>query len=201
MSIAMHDIHFAYGDKVICDKLNWALPKTGVVCLWGASGCGKTTLLRLLVGLEKAQSGTVDAPSAVSMVFQEDRLLPWKTVWENASLACADAVRVATLLETVGLADHRDRYPNELSGGQQRRVALVRALAAESELLLLDEPFNGLDEQAQKTVLPLIKAVAATRPVVLVTHIAAQAEALGAAVIELKGTPLTGILTPTLPAK
>lgn len=201
MSIALHDIHFAYGDKVICDKLSWTLPETGVICLWGASGCGKTTLLRLLVGLEKPQSGTVDAPRAVSVVFQEDRLLPWKTVWENASLACADTARVAALLEAVGLADYRDRYPNELSGGQQRRVALVRALAAENALLLLDEPFNGLDEQAQQTLLPLIKAVAATRPVVLVTHVATQAEALGAAVIELKSTPLTGILTPTLPAK
>lgn len=197
MSIAMHDIHFAYGDKVICDALNWTLPETGVVCLWGASGCGKTTLLRLLAGLEKPTQGTINVPNAVSVVFQEDRLIPWKTVWENASIACADAERVSTLLEAVGLSEYRESYPNELSGGQQRRVALVRALAADSEMLLLDEPFNGLDEQAQQTVLPLIEAVADTRPVVLVTHIAAQAQALGAAVIPLKSTPLTGILSPT----
>lgn len=196
MSITMKNITFGYGATRICEGLVWTLPETGVVCLWGASGCGKTTLLRLLARLEKPHSGIIEYPSAhkVSMVFQEDRLLPWLTVRQNAALACDDAARVDALLGAVGLADYADSTPDAISGGQQRRVALVRALAADSDLLLLDEPFTGLDDETKALVLPLIREAAHTRPVVLVTHIAAEAEALGAAMIPLDGLPLTGDL-------
>ncbi len=195
MSITMKNVTFAYGTTRICEKLGWSLPESGVVCLWGPSGCGKTTLLRLLAGLEKPQSGVIE-PSGytVSMVFQEDRLLPWLTVRQNAALACNDTVRVDTLLDAVGLADYADSTPDAISGGQQRRVALVRALAADSDLLLLDEPFTGLDEETKALILPLIRESATKKPVVLVTHIAAEAEALGAAMIPLSGLPLTGEL-------
>ena len=129
------------------------------------------------------------------MVFQEDRLLPWLTVRQNAALACDDAAQVDALLDAVGLTDYADSTPDAISGGQQRRVALVRALAADSELLLLDEPFTGLDEETKALVLPLIRKAASTRPVVLVTHIAAEAEALDAALIPLDSLPLAGELT------
>lgn len=196
MSITMNTVSFAYGATCICDGLNWTLPERGVVCLWGPSGCGKTTLLRLLAGLEKPQSGTIEFPSThkVSMVFQEDRLLPWLTVRQNAALACDDAARVDALLRSMGLADYADSTPDAISGGQQRRVALARALAADSELLLLDEPFTGLDEETKLLILPLIREAASTRPVVLVTHIVAEAEALDAAIIPLGELPLTGEL-------
>lgn len=196
MSITMNNVSFAYGATCICDGLNWTLPERGVVCLWGPSGCGKTTLLRLLAGLEKPQSGMIEFPSThkVSMVFQEDRLLPWLTVRQNAALACDDAARVDALLRTMGLADYADSAPDAISGGQQRRVALARALAADNELLLLDEPFTGLDEETKLLILPLICEAASTRPVVLVTHIVAEAEALDAAIIPLGELPLTGEL-------
>ena len=105
MSIAMNNVTFAYETTRICEGLNWALPETGVVCLRGASGCGKTTLLRLLAGLEKPQSGIVEHPQKVSMVFQEDRLLPWLTVRQNAALACDSPARVDALLDAVGLTE------------------------------------------------------------------------------------------------
>ncbi len=196
MSLTMKNVTFAYGATRISEGLDWTLPESGVVCLWGPSGCGKTTLLRLLAGLEKPQGGIIE-PSGytVSMVCQEDRLLPWLTVRQNAALACDDAARVDALLDAVGLADYADSTPDAISGGQQRRVALVRALAADSELLLLDEPFTGLDEETKALVLPLIREAASTRPVVLVTHIAAEAEALNAAMIPLGELPLTGDLT------
>ncbi len=199
MSITIKNITFGYGATLICKGLNWTLPETGAVCLWGASGCGKTTLLRLLAGLEKPQSGVIEHPSAhrVSMVFQEDRLLPWLTERQNAALACDDTARADALLSAVGLTDYADSTPNAISGGQQRRVALVRALAADSDLLLLDEPFTGLDEETKALVLPLIREAASIRPVVLVTHIAAEADALGAAMIPLGELPLSGNLTPS----
>ena len=195
MNIAMNAVTFGYGATRICDKLNWTLPENGVTCLWGPSGCGKTTLLRLLAGLEKPQKGTVEPNGhRVSMVFQEDRLLPWLTVRENAALACDDERKVDELLAAVSLIELADSTPDAISGGQQRRVALVRALAADSELLLLDEPFTGLDEETKALVIPLIREAAKTRPVVLVTHIAAEAEALNASMIRLSELPLTGEL-------
>ncbi len=198
MSIAMNNVTFGYSSVKICKDLSWTLPNSGVVCLWGPSGCGKTTLLRLLAGLEKPQAGSVEPTDrVVSMVFQEDRLLPWLTVRENAALACDDEARVDELLAAVGLTDYADSTPNTISGGQQRRVALVRALAASGELLLLDEPFTGLDEETKALVLPLIREAAKSRPVVLVTHIAAEAEALDATILQLGEIPLTGeLMTP-----
>ncbi len=196
MNITMKNVTFAYGTTRICEGLDWALPKSGVICPWGPSGCGKTTLLRLLAGLEKPQSGVIEPSDyAVSMVFQEDRLLPWLTVRQNAALACNDAAQADGWLDAVGLADFADSAPNAISGGQQRRVALVRALAADSDLLLLDEPFTGLDEETKTLILPLIREAAAKKAVVLVTHIAAEAEALGASIIPLGGLPLKGDLS------
>lgn len=193
MSVSLKNVSFAYGDTPVLRDVTWHLPDSGVVCLWGASGCGKTTALRLLAGLEKPDSGAVCGAGRVSMVFQEDRLLPWRTALENVLLTGADVKKAGELLAELGLTvEEAQAYPQHLSGGQQRRVALARALAAESDILLLDEPFNGLDEGTWMDVVPLIKKVAETRPVVLVTHIREQIEALKATVIPLGAAPQMG---------
>lgn len=193
MSVSLKNVSFAYGDTLVLQDVTWHLPDSGVVCLWGASGCGKTTALRLLAGLEKPTSGSVNGVRRVSMVFQEDRLLPWRTALENVLLTGADVEKAQELLAELGLTvEEAQAYPQHLSGGQQRRVALARALAAECDILLLDEPFNGLDEDTWQDVVPLIKKVAKTRPVVLVTHIREQIEALKATVIPLGAAPQTG---------
>ena len=196
MSISFRNVTFSYGDIFICRDLNWQLPDRGVACLWGPSGCGKTTLLRLLAGLEKPANGEITglADGAVSMVFQEDRLLPWLTALENVTLPDVETGEATVLLEKLGLAEELHCRPAALSGGQRRRVALARALAAPG-LLLLDEPFNGLDETAWRQAVPLIARRAEHDPVVLVTHIREQAEALGASVVPLTGIPLSGTLT------
>lgn len=133
-----------------------------VVCLLGPSGCGKSTLLRLVAGLERLQRGTilvdgrrvsgggVDVPPerrGVGMVFQDLALFPHLTIGQNIGfgLARPDPARVATLLDQIGLAGATNRYPHTLSGGQQQRVAVARALAPEPQVILLDEPFSGLD--------------------------------------------------------
>ncbi len=193
MSIFFENVSFSYGKTAVLSGVTWHLPDSGVVCLWGASGCGKTTALRLLAGLEKPSSGAISGVERAAMVFQEDRLLPWRTALENVTLIGADETRARELLVTLGLAaDDANAYPQHLSGGQQRRVALARALAAESDILLLDEPFNGLDEGTWQDVVPLIKEAAESRPVVLVTHIREQIEALGASVIPLGDAPQMG---------
>ncbi len=197
MSIGFKQVDFAYGDTVICRGVDWILPASGVVCLWGPSGCGKTTLLRLLMGLESPSAGQVYGMehSRVSAVFQEDRLLPWYTVQQNVRLSGCSPDAARAVLSRLGLAEYTAHFPGELSGGQQRRVALARALAAPGDLLVLDEPFNGLDEATWTDVVPLIASVAETRPVVLVTHLRQQAEALKATVVSLSGIPLTGTLS------
>ena len=193
MSISFENISFAYGKTTVLDGVTWCLPDRGVVCLWGASGCGKTTVLRLLAGLEKPSAGVVHSADRVAMVFQEDRLLPWRTALENVTVIGADEVAARELLANLGLTEEEiGAYPRHLSGGQQRRVALARALAAESDILLLDEPFNGLDEGTWQDVVPLIRQTAQSRPVVLVTHIREQVQALDATVIPLGEAPQAG---------
>ena len=193
MSISLKNVSFSYGDTPVLQDVTWHLPDSGVVCLWGASGCGKTTALRLLAGLEKPSNGEVCGVRRVSMVFQEDRLLPWRTALENVLVTGVDEKTACDLLAELGLTlEETQAYPQHLSGGQQRRVALARALAAECDILLLDEPFNGLDEGTWQDVVPLIKKVAQTRPVVLVTHVREQMEALEAQVISLGVAPQTG---------
>ncbi|MCB0912533.1 MAG: ATP-binding cassette domain-containing protein [Propionibacteriaceae bacterium] len=171
------------------------LPETGTVCLLGPSGCGKTTLLRLLAGLAVPGSGRITglAGRRVAVVFQEDRLLPWETAWQNA-VARPDPgqrERARDWLLRLGLGDSLHTRPGELSGGMKRRVAMARALAAQADLLLLDEPFTGLDEPAWRLAAGLVAdAAGADRLTVLVTHVPEQAAALGATVVRLDGPPL-----------
>lgn len=195
MSICLERVSFAYEDTIVLQDVTWQLPSHGVVCLWGPSGCGKTTLLRMLAGLEQPQCGVVRGVQRVSMVFQEDRLLPWLTALQNVMVTGIDKVVACRFLSSLGLTEEEmHNLPQQLSGGQQRRVALARALAADSDCLLLDEPFNGLDEDTWQNVAPLIAAYAEHKPVILVTHIREQAKALNAALVPLNGIPLSGTL-------
>jgi NitT/TauT family transport system ATP-binding protein len=118
--------------------------------LVGPSGCGKTTILRIIAGIDSDYQGTVVCPAAgrLGMVFQEPRLLPWRTVEDNVRLVApsADPAQLAALFEVLELAHHRSHYPGELSLGLARRVALARALAVTPDILLLDEPFVSLDD-------------------------------------------------------
>ena len=148
-----------------------------ITVLLGKSGCGKTTLLRLLSHLETADSGEIVLPSAlkIGMMFQEARLMPWLTCEENITLGLAkdyDRKHIAELLATVGLSNFAKAYPSQLSGGMQQRVALARTLAQKSEVILMDEPFAALDYftrlSMQQEVLR-IKAMLGTS-IIFVTH-------------------------------
>ncbi len=164
-AIACVGVSKAYGDVQAVDGLDLTVGRGEIVALLGPSGCGKTTMLRLIAGFERADAGRISisgravvdaaagiqvAPEArrLGMVFQDYALFPHLNVAKNVGYALGrrpDPARVAEVLELVGLADLGHRMPAELSGGQQQRVALARALAPEPAVVLLDEPFSGLD--------------------------------------------------------
>ena len=165
------------------------------VVLWAPSGWGKTTLLRILMGLERPTTGSVEGVGRVGAVFQEDRLCPQLTAEENVALVLtAEQYRVKTQykeqirddLIQLGLDDEALALPaRKLSGGQKRRTALLRALWAESDTLLLDEPFTGMDPAVMKKAAAMLKARCGTKPTLLATHDKEAIRELGWKVIEL----------------
>ncbi len=178
--ILLHDVCCAYDGKTVLQNLTLALPKGGTVALTGPSGTGKTTLLKLLAGLITPVSGHIEGLGGkrVSMVFQEDRLLPWRTALENVALFCGDERLARETLVRLELSDALDKRPSELSGGMQRRVALARALCYGGDILLLDEPFKGLEVALKIRVAKQVKG--AFPLTVLATHDMAEAGLLGA---------------------
>lgn len=191
----------ASGDTCVVDQLSLQLKKGEIGCLLGASGCGKTTVLRSIAGFEPLQSGAIyldgkllSSPSAqvapekrqVGMMFQDYALFPHLSIEKNIGFGLRRwektqaAQRIDDMLQLVGLQAERKRYPHELSGGQQQRVALARALAPSPSLLLLDEPFSNLDvdtrERLAFEVRDILKQAELTA--ILVTHNQAEAFAI-----------------------
>jgi NitT/TauT family transport system ATP-binding protein len=165
------------------------------VALVGPSGCGKTTLLRMIAGLDGDFEGSITLPShgALGMVFQEPRLLPWRTVEQNVRLTAPNAKDddIAALFATLGLAAHRDHYPGELSLGLARRVALARAFAVHPDLLLLDEPFVSLDDRLAQRLREELAELVKRRPLttLLVTHNIEEAIGLADRLLFLSASP------------
>ena len=158
------------GTRVL-DDLSAELPERGLVGVTGASGTGKTTLLRILAGLDEPDAGSVEGrPERVSMQFEDDRLFPWMDVLSNVTLVGCDERSARELLGELGLAGKERSRVAELSGGQRRRVALARALAFPAQLVLLDEPTARLDEGSASAVLDAVRARCACALVVTATH-------------------------------
>ncbi|WP_370638370.1 ABC transporter ATP-binding protein [Aurantimonas sp. VKM B-3413] len=159
-------------------EIAFAVPPASFATLIGPSGCGKTTTLRIILGLDTDFSGHLSLPEKdgrVAAVFQEPRLLPWRTVEENVRLALPAKLEgsdLDALFATLGLAEMRGRYPGELSLGLARRVAIARAFAIEPSLILLDEPFVSLDEPTATRLRALLTEVWSARPTtaLMVTH-------------------------------
>ncbi|MFV0301094.1 MAG: ABC transporter ATP-binding protein [Paracoccus sp. (in: a-proteobacteria)] len=181
-----------FGGRAVVSEVSFAVPAGQVACLLGPSGCGKSTTLRIVAGVDTQDSGrivvdgrTVSDDSlrippeqrAIGLMFQDFALFPHLSVAENVAFglkggARVNRARVAELLARVQMGSHIDSYPHELSGGEQQRVALVRALAPRPRVLLMDEPFSGLDERLRDGIrdetLALLKDEGTA--VLLVTH-------------------------------
>lgn len=189
--IRMEKLNLSFGDKQVLRDFSLTLPEGGITALRGPSGCGKTTLLRVLAGLEQPGSGTVAGitPRETAFLFQENRLLPWRTVEQHITDVLPRERRgeAGDWLRLVELEGEENAFPAALSGGMCRRLALARCLALGGKLYLLDEPFAGVDPARAKRIMERMKE--RRLPVVLVSHeqpILAMADHI----IDLDGPPL-----------
>jgi len=189
--ISFQNVGLAYADKHVLTDFTLHLPRDGITCLHGPSGCRKTTLLRLLAGLIAPDSGTITGlPKKPALLFQEDRLIPHLTARENiaAVLPTGRADEADDWLAKVGLAADAHLRPRELSGGMRRRVALARTLAYSGDFLLLDEPFTGLDQTRTAQMAALIRETGI--PALAATHSGEEIALLGGKVLQVSGPPL-----------
>lgn len=177
----------AYGRKTVLDGYSVTVHGACVTCLMGPSGCGKTTLLRLIAGLETPDAGEIRGADRkrMAVVFQEDRLISHVSALRNVQTV-SNADTAARLLNEMGLFENLRVPVKKLSGGMARRVAIARALAADADLILMDEPFKGLDRKTRERVISVVKKETASKTLVVVTHDAEEAGLLGGQIIEMK---------------
>jgi ABC-type nitrate/sulfonate/bicarbonate transport system ATPase subunit len=194
----------------VIESVSFAAEAGEFVCVLGPNGCGKTTLLRIVGGIEAATRGrvTLDGQPIVAdahhvrrigVVFQEDRLLPWLSLRDNVALvltplgatAAARAATAEHYLHLVGLAGFEDYYPGRVSGGMRQRAAIARALAIEPELLLMDEPFGALDAQNRRIMQAEVRRIwrETGRTILFVTHSIEEAAAIGTTLVMLSARP------------
>lgn len=180
-----------FGNNTVFSDFSLEVADKGITAIKGASGCGKTTFLRIISGLDKKYSGTVNIGNIkrISYVFQEPRLLENSTALENVSLVLSNTEEAEKTAEEwlikVGLGSDIYTYPSEMSGGMKQRVSIARALAFDGDILLLDEAFNGIDSDRAKDIMDIVKEFARNKPVIFVSHSDEQIEYLKAKVIEM----------------
>ena len=179
MTIEVKDVKKSYDGKVVLDDFNLNIESEHSYIITGPSGCGKTTLLRLILGLEKPDSGTVKLLGDYKYpfinsgtVFQEDRLCEEFDAVTNVTMVSKKVFRETVTEELLQLLPEEAIHKpvKELSGGQRRRVAIVRACAIPSDILIMDEPFTGLDDESRDKCIEYIRHKQGSGPLVLTTH-------------------------------
>jgi len=181
-----------FGESHVLGAIKFDVGVTEKVALTGPSGIGKSTLLRVIAGLDSNFDGDISGAGRLAFVFQEPTLMPWRSARDNIALASnVSADQANALLASVGLEDKAALFPTQLSLGQRRRVAIVRAFARRPDTLLMDEPFASLDADAAESMRGLLSELLAEQPtrLILVTHDATEATTLADRVVRLGGSP------------
>ncbi|MBT3319916.1 MAG: ATP-binding cassette domain-containing protein [Clostridia bacterium] len=195
MSIRIESLQKHFHKQMVFDDYSVTIPERKTTLITGPSGCGKTTLLRIIARLDKRYHGIVsNVPHKISYLFQEDRLLPWFTLQQNVEFVLKDIFapqevsRIALqMIKAVKLDGHEDKFPAKLSGGMKRRTALARTFAYPCDLLILDEPFKGLDAALKDDMIALFDKlfVQANKTVIIVSHDEAVLERIDCNVITI----------------
>lgn len=204
--ISLRNVSFTYhspkGETFTLENISFDVYEKEFICLVGPSGCGKSTLLSMLAGLNRPESGEIRMfGKTTGYMLQRDYLLNWRNIYENAALGleirhkknAETETRLRKMLTDYGLGDFLKKRPNELSGGMRQRVALIRTLALEPDLLLLDEPFSALDFQTRLDVCDDVADIIQKegKTAILVTHDLSEAISMGDRILVLSGRPAT----------
>lgn len=191
--IEFKNVSFSYDKQEVLKDFNLTVNNGQCVCLKGPSGCGKTTVLRLAMGLTAPDSGEVSGSVLPSVVFQEDRLLNGMSLEKNIvlpPLTEEQQTNAAELIKEAGLYDVKGKKVRHLSGGMKRRTAIVRAIAFQGDVLILDEPFNGIDRENKLKMAKMIKRefLDKGKPVLMVSHVDSDAEILNATIYDFESS-------------
>ena len=210
--IEISNLGFTYSTQPVLAEVNFTLKRSESLAILGQSGCGKSTLLRLIHQLLTPDNGNIHINGQSSILFQDDRLLPWQTCISNVRLALtrssltrpAQTEQITTLFEKLQIPEVSNRYPHALSGGMRQRVALARALINQPDLLLLDEPFAAVDHFTRQALIIELHQLRQTNPVsmVLVTHNIDEALFLSDRILILGNSPTSvqhSVEVPELP--
>lgn len=168
--LKLENITVRFEKQTVIDNLSFLFEDGKAYAITGASGIGKTTLINAIAGLVHLSGGKIISDhKRIGYIFQEPRLFPWMTALENVECVCGDNQKAREYLELL-LPESANKYPDELSGGMKQRVSIARALAYEPDVLLLDEPFKGLDEDTKNNVTDIVSKHTVGKTVILITH-------------------------------
>jgi len=196
--LRLDGISKSFGTVEVLRGLSLSIERGEFTAVVGPSGCGKTTLLNLLSGYDRASAGSIQRNGAARMVYQQDGLFPWRTAAQNIEMglrhvpdSAARSRQLEEMLELIGLQGFQDHYPHQLSGGMRQRVELARALAAQADILFMDEPFSALDYLTRLKMRRELARMLQERPrtVVLVTHDIEEAAQLADRIVVLSDRP------------
>lgn len=190
MGIEIKKLTKSYSGKTVLENFSCSIAENSVSCIRGISGRGKTTLLNILMGLEKADSGEIKGTKGkrFAVVFQEDRLCENLSAFSNVKMVCNDNVGrkdIITALEELGLAGSVFQKAAELSGGMRQRVAIARALMSDYDILILDEPYTALDEEIKDITIAWVLEKSRGKTVLMVSHDHRDCEKMSASAIDL----------------
>lgn len=190
--IEIKNISFSFGNNKIISDFSLGIEEGKTYCIMGKSGVGKTTLMKLIAGLLKPDKGEILGTEKLkkSFVFQENRLLPGLSVYENIKFVTADEEKITNALQDTSLLSEKNKMIDELSGGMARRVAIARATAFNGDIFFIDEPLYGLDVETSQDILELIKNTIKNKTALIITHSPEEAFYLSDKIIFLKTIPV-----------